>query len=106
MKGELSMDMAAAIAASPSYQRLVRRRTRFSTILSATILALYFGYIALVAFDKSLLALPIGGGVTTIGIPIGIGIIVAAVGVTALYTVRANIEFDALTRHVTDEAQP
>ncbi len=48
-------------------------------------LVAYFGYIALVAFDKSLLARPIGGGVTSLGIPVGVGLILLAILLTGLY---------------------
>jgi uncharacterized membrane protein (DUF485 family) len=84
------------VAADPRYQRLVRRRSRFTWTLSIVMLAAYFGYIALVAFDRSFLARPIGGGVTSLGIPVGVGLILLAILLTGLYVRRANREFDPL----------
>ena len=84
------------VLADPRYQRLVQRRGRFTWTLSIIMLLAYFGYIALVAFDKSLLARPIGGGVTSLGIPVGVGLILLAILLTGLYVRRANMEYDPL----------
>lgn len=84
------------VLADPRYQKLVQRRGRFTWTLSIIMLAAYFGYIALVAFDKSLLARPIGGGRTSLGIPVGVGLILLAILLTGLYVRRANKEYDPL----------
>lgn len=84
------------VLADPNYQRLVHRRGRFTWTLSIIMLVAYFGYIALVAFDKSLLARPIGGGVTSLGIPVGVGLILLAILLTGLYVRRANRDYDPL----------
>jgi uncharacterized membrane protein (DUF485 family) len=86
------------ILADPRYQRLLKRRGRFTWTLSIVMLVAYFGYVALIAFDKAVLARPIGDGVTSIGIPIGVGIILLAIVLTGLYVRRANKEYDALVR--------
>ncbi len=84
------------VLADPRYRELVRRRGRFTWTLSIIMLLAYFGYIALVAFDKSLLARPIGGGVTSLGIPVGVGLILLAILLTGLYVRRANKDYDPL----------
>jgi uncharacterized membrane protein (DUF485 family) len=86
------------ILADPRYQRLVKRRGRFAWTLTCVMLAAYFGYILLIAFDKSTLARPIGDGVTSVGIPIGVGLILLAILLTGLYVHRANKEYDPLVR--------
>lgn len=63
-------------------------------------LLVYFGFIYLVAFQKDFLAQTLGAGVTTISIPIGIGLIVFTVIITGLYVRRANSEFDKLTGEI------
>lgn len=90
------------VLADPRYQKLIRRRGRFTWTLTAIMLAAYFGYIALIAFDKAVLARPIGGGVTSLGIPIGVGIILLAIVLTGLYVRRANREYDPLVRALRD----
>lgn len=78
----------------PRYQRLIRRRGALSWTLTAVMLATYFGFILLVAFAKPLLSRPIAGGATTLGIPLGLGVILVAIVLTSLYVRRANSEFD------------
>lgn len=97
-------DILARVAKDPRYQELVRRRGRFAAVLSAVMLAVYFGYILLIAFDREFLARPIAGGATTLGIPIGIGIILLGIVLTGLYVRRANREFDALARSIREDA--
>ena len=84
------------VVSDPRYQQLVRRRGRFTLILTIIMLVAYFGYVALVAFDKPFLARPIGGGVTSLGIPVGVGLILLAILLTGLYVRRANRDYDPL----------
>jgi uncharacterized membrane protein (DUF485 family) len=92
------------ILADPRYQRLLKRRGRFTWTLTIVMLVAYFGYVALIAFDKAVLARPIGNGVTSIGIPIGVGIILLAIVLTGLYVRRANTEYDALAAAIREGA--
>ena len=92
------------IEANPKYHELKRKRNAFGWTLTILMLIVYFGYIALIAFNKPFLAQPIGSGVTTIGIPIGLGVIVFTIIITGIYVRRANSEFDALTRQILEEA--
>jgi uncharacterized membrane protein (DUF485 family) len=99
------MDAArlASVQAHPKYRLLVQRRRRLSWTLTAAMLVAYFGYVGLIAFDKAALARPIGDGVMSIGIPVGVGLIVFTVVLTAIYVLRANGEFDRLTREIVAE---
>ena len=84
------------IAENPHYRKLVKTRTRYGWLLTLIMLIVYFGYIFLVAFNKDFLARPIGDGVTTLSIPIGLGVIIFTVILTGVYVRRANSEFDKL----------
>jgi uncharacterized membrane protein (DUF485 family) len=87
------------------FQELVTKRTRFAWVLSATMLVIYFGFIFIIAFAPKSLGTPIGSGVTTIGIPLGLFVIVSAFVLTGIYVYRANSEFDAITRQIIEEAK-
>jgi uncharacterized membrane protein (DUF485 family) len=89
-----TQDELERIGADPRYRALLRRRARFTWTLSLVMLAVFFGYILLIAFDKALLARPIGGGTMTLGIPIGIGVIMVGILLTGIYVRRANRDFD------------
>ena len=91
------------ILQNPRFQALVRQRANFAWALTIVMLVIYFGFILLVAFAKPLLATKIGSGVTSIGIVLGLGVIVSAFVLTGIYVWRANSRFDELTRNVTRE---
>ena len=99
----MSDDRTARLQADPKYRALIGRRSRFGWLLSALMLLSYFGYISLIAFDKALLARPVGEGVMSLGIVLGLGLIVFTVLLTAAYVWRANGEFDRLTREIVGE---
>lgn len=92
------------ILRDPKYQELQAKRNRLAIILTILMLVVYYGYIALIAFDKEFLAQPIGAGVTSLGIPIGFGIIIFTVVITGIYVRRANGEFDTLTKEILKDA--
>ena len=96
----MEQNLAERIAASPSYQRLKATRSRFGWTLTISMLVVYYGYILLIAFNKDLLSARIGSGVMTWGIPIGFGVIIFTIVVTAIYVRRANSEFDALSDQI------
>ncbi len=96
--------IVAKIEANPKYHELRRKRNAFGWTLTVLMLVVYFGYIALIAFNKPFLARPIGDGVTTIGIPIGLGVIIFTIVITGIYVRRANGEYDRLTAEILEEA--
>ncbi len=97
-------NLASRIANDPKYRELERKRSRYGWTLTVLMLVVYYGFILLVAFGKPFLSRPIGEGVTTIGIPIGIGVIIFTILITGLYVRRANSEFDDLADQVVREA--
>jgi uncharacterized membrane protein (DUF485 family) len=98
MSNELS---AGKIIRNPKYAELVRKRSGFAWALSALVLAIYYGFIAIIAFAPKFLGTPLSeGGVTTIGLPIGVGVILSAIALTGIYVYRANGEFDRLTKEL------
>ena len=86
----------ARIRANPKYQELKRKRSAFGWWLTLLMMVVYYGFILLVAFNKPFLAQRLGDGVMTIGIPIGFGVILFTIIITAIYVKRANGEFDDL----------
>ncbi len=96
--------MVDKIQKNPKYLELRRKRNAFGWLLTLLMMVVYYGYIALIAFNKPFLAQPIGAGVISLGIPIGMGVIVFTVLITAIYVRRANREFDALTTDILKDA--
>jgi len=100
----MSDPMVERVQRNPKYQQLKQARSRFGWMLAILMLIVYYGYIGLIAFDKEFLARPLGTGVTTIGIPIGMAVIVFTVAIVGIYVRRANSEYDALTRDILEDA--
>jgi len=96
----MEIDLAKRIAANPKYQELKAKRTSFGWWLTLAMMVAYYGFILLVAFNKEFLSQRLGSGVMTVGIPIGFGVIVFTVVITAIYVKRANREFDDLTADI------
>ena len=96
--------LVARIEANPKYHELRRKRNLFGWSLTALMVVVYYGYIALIAFNKTFLAQPIGAGVISLGIPIGLGVIIFTIVITGIYVRRANGEYDRLTAEILKEA--
>jgi uncharacterized membrane protein (DUF485 family) len=96
--------IVAKIEANPKYHELRRKRNSFGWLLTIIMMVVYYGYIALIAFNKPFLAQPIGAGVTSVGIPIGMFVIVFTIVITGIYVRRANDEYDRLTAEILKEA--
>jgi uncharacterized membrane protein (DUF485 family) len=92
------------IAQSARYQQLVRERSRFCWTLTLLMLAVFFGYILLIAFAPQILAQRISA-TTTLGIPVGIGVILFGILLTGIYVHRANSRFDPMIREIVQEAR-
>lgn len=90
---------------NPRFGELVAKRSRFAWTLSAVVLVLYFGFVAVVAFNPKLLATPLASGtVTTIAWPIGAGLVLFFWILTGVYIRRANREFDEINSQLVKEA--
>jgi uncharacterized membrane protein (DUF485 family) len=100
----MSDNTVARIRANPKYQELKRKRSSFGWWLTLLMMVVYYGYIALIAWNKPFLSLPMGSGVTTIGVPIGMGVIIFTIVITGIYVRRANGEYDRLTREILEDA--
>ncbi|MBI2751044.1 MAG: DUF485 domain-containing protein [Burkholderiales bacterium] len=96
--------IVAKIEANPKYHELRNKRNSFGWLLTIIMMVVYYGYIALIAFNKPFLAQPIGSGVTTVGVPIGMFVIVFTIVITGIYVRRANGEYDRLTAEILKEA--
>ncbi|MFV0280171.1 MAG: DUF485 domain-containing protein [Rhodoblastus sp.] len=93
------------IERNPKFQLLVSKRKTLGWTLSAIMLAIYLGFILLVAYAPGVLAAKLGAGVMTVGIPVGIFVIVSAFVLTGIYVVKANAEFDNLTKQIVEESK-
>jgi uncharacterized membrane protein (DUF485 family) len=90
---------AKALLDSPEFRQLVATRWRVSLTLTAALFVMYYGYVLLIALDKPLLARKVGD-VVTLGIPLGIAVILGAWVLTASYVIWANRRYDVAVREL------
>jgi len=93
-----------AIQNNPKFRQLVEQRKTLGLTLSAAMCVIYFGFILLVAYAPGVLGASLTGGVTTVGIVIGLMVIAMAFILTGFYVNRANNVYDALTLDIVREA--
>jgi len=102
----MKQDMVDRIKNDPDFLQLTRVRSKFAWTLTIIMLVIYFGFVLVIAFDPALLGTPLSeGSVTTVGIPVGVGVIISAFILTGIYVRRANGEFDALTAKIKAKAK-
>ncbi len=102
----MTQEMVDQIKNDPDFIQLVQKRSKFAWTLTAVMLTIYFGFVLTIAFDPSILGAPLlAGSITTVGIPVGVGVIVSAFILTGIYIRRANGEFDALSTKIKQNAK-
>lgn len=102
----MSQEIYERIRGNPKFQAIISKRNKFSVVMISLILVVYYGYIVLIAFGKALLATKISAGsVTSIGIPLGLGVILFTIVLTWVYVARANSEFDSEAEAIIKESR-
>ena len=100
----MRLDFIGRVRRNPDFIRLEAERGRFGWTLAIVMIAIYFAFILCVAFAPGIMAIPIGRGVT-LAFPLGLGVILSAILLTGIYVLRANGEFDDLTRRIVADAE-
>ncbi len=91
------------IRQNPDFIQLVRRKQNLYWPLSLIMLVIYFGFVLLVAFSPSTLGQSLNGGVTSVGMLVGVVIVVLAFALTGFYVYRANNVIDPLNEKLKQE---
>ena len=97
-------DIASRIRNNPDFVELEAKRGRFGWTLAIIMLVIYYGFIIMLAFFKDVLSMEIGGGIT-LAFPIGLGVLVSAIVITGIYVLRANGEYDRLTKRIQESVR-
>ncbi|MET0355862.1 MAG: DUF485 domain-containing protein [Cellvibrio sp.] len=92
------------IRALPEYIALTRARKKIVWPLSIAVIAAYFALILAIAFYPASLGTPIGDGVTSVGVALGLGIIIFCMLITGIYVTYANRVIEPLTRAIVQKA--
>lgn len=90
-------DHAPATGNAPDaglFSALVRKRWTVSLTLTALMLSIYYGFIVILAFRPDIFAARVGQRLT-LGIPVGLGVIIVSWLLTGLYVRWANDDYDS-----------
>ncbi len=79
----------------PDFRAMARTKDTISLALTVVMLVLYFGFIVLIAFKRDLFGHRLAGGIT-VGVALGVGVIVASWALTGIYVRWANSKYDAM----------
>lgn len=88
----------------PEYADLTRARKKIMWPLSLATIAVYFALILTIAFYPTTLGQPIGDGVTSIGMVLGLGVILFCMVITGIYVYYANHVLEPLTQAIVKKA--
>lgn len=87
----------------PAFIQLVRRKQKLYWSLSLIMLVIYFGFVLLVAFSPATLGQSLNGGVTSVGMLVGVVVVILAFALTGFYVYRANHVIDPLNDKLKQE---
>ena len=102
MSGKSIKKTTEEILEDSDFKSLSSQKNTISVILTVLELVLYFGFIALIAFNKPFLSQKLSGAIT-IGIPIAVGTIILSWVLTGIYIRWANNTYDVLVKKVKEK---
>jgi len=88
----------------PEYIALTRARHRILWPLASVTILAYFALILAIAFFPQALGEPIGKGVTSLGVVLGLGIILFCLVITGIYVRYANKVLEPLAQAIRTKA--
>lgn len=88
----------------PEYAQLTHARKKIVWPLSLATIIAYFALILTIAFSPASLSTPIGNGVTSLGIVLGLGIILYCLVITGIYVSYANRVLEPLAKSIAQKA--
>jgi len=89
---------AKRIRALPEFQDMVKAKRAINLPINLVIIAAYFGFVLMIAYDPAALGTAVGGGVISIGIYAGLALLVLAFLLTAIYMRLADGKLAELQR--------
>lgn len=89
---------------SDEFKELIATRSKSKWFLAALMLFVYYGFVLVIAFKPEIFAAKIGSGHTTLGIAVGLGVILFSFVITGIYVRKANRVLEPLTKKLHERA--
>lgn len=99
----LQDDVVTQVMQNPKYQELVRRRNSISYVFFIVTSIIYSGFILTLAFNPELFGRSIEGMTMSIGVAVGVLVLISAGLLVSLYVYISNKVFDPLLASVIEE---
>ncbi|MEB3753101.1 DUF485 domain-containing protein [Acinetobacter sp. MD2(2019)] len=93
------------ILQNPKFKLMVSKKSTLSWTLTLIMLFAYVGFMLLVGYNKEFLMTTISDSVVTVGIPLGLSIIVLSFVLCGVYSYFANHKLDPLTHEAMKEVE-
>jgi len=100
----MAADLVSRVKTDPNFIELEAKRGAFGWTIAIAMFVIYFTFIIMVAFFKEALDVQVYG-VITLAFPFGILVLFSAFALVGTYVVRANGEFDDLTKKIVEKAR-
>ncbi len=102
----MNKELVDRIKTNPNYIELVEKRTSFALKLGIFVLSMFYIYILVIAFNKEILGTKLSEtGVMTWAFPVAAAIIIISFITTIIYVIRANNEFENLTKAIKEDVK-
>jgi uncharacterized membrane protein (DUF485 family) len=89
----------------PEYIALTKARKKILTPLSLAIIVAYFALILTIGFSPKVLGISFLGGTTSIGVALGLALILLCFVITGIYVTYANRVIEPLVKKIQDKAR-
>ncbi|XXQ67500.1 DUF485 domain-containing protein [Neisseriaceae bacterium B1] len=97
-------ELAEKVLANPKFQAMARQKSIVGWTFSAIMFFVYVAFIVIIGADPALFAQKVSeSGVTTVGIYVGVFVIVFSFLITLVYVSLANGRYENLTQEVIQE---
>ena len=89
---------------SEEYKELVATRSQSKWFLASLMMIVYYGFVMIIAFNPEFFAQKVGEGHTSLGIVVGLGVILFSFLITGIYVQKANRVLEPLTHKLHEKA--
>lgn len=89
---------------SEEYKTLISERSKSKYFLSVLMLVVYYGFVLIIAFNPEFFATKIGMGHASLGIAVGLFVILFSFVITGIYVQKANKVLEPLTAKLHEKA--
>lgn len=100
----MEQDITQKVLNNPKFQKMARTKRIYCWSFSILMFVIYVVYISYIGIDPAAFGVPVAEGkTTTVGIYIGLFVILFAIAITGIYVRQANGPLELITQEVIQE---